>query len=162
MKLKIFSLRFADGFDDAAIQEFLVGREVIEYAEHFFTHEKTPYLTVLVSYRDVSADERRKGFPRDNPRNELDEFEVKAYDALRVWRATRARQEGIPPYMIANNGQLAKLVKLKAQSKADLAKVNGIGETKIEHYGEDLLKILSEHLAPSAPANDDEPKEPVP
>jgi superfamily II DNA helicase RecQ len=149
VKLKIFSLRFADGFDDAALQAFIADKEVIEFSEHFFVHERTPYLTVIVSYREIAADERRRGFPRDNPRNELDESEAKAYDALRVWRGVQARQDGVPPYMIVNNGQIARLVKLRAATKADLAKVNGIGEQKIEHYGAEILKIIAEHLSPA-------------
>jgi hypothetical protein len=57
LKLKIFTLRFSDtanGFDDAPIQEFTAEREVIEYTEHFFIHDKTPYLTVLLSYREFA------------------------------------------------------------------------------------------------------------
>ena len=63
MKLKIFTLRFSDtanGFDDKPIQEFTADKEAIEYTEHFFIHDKTPYLTVLLSYRDFASDEKQK------------------------------------------------------------------------------------------------------
>lgn len=46
MRLKIFTLKFsnaADGFDDAAMQEFLADKEVIETREHFYVHERIPY-----------------------------------------------------------------------------------------------------------------------
>lgn len=75
----------------------------------------------------------------------MDEREKKAYEALRTWRAAKAKQEGIPPYMIANNKQLAKMVKLKAITKAELAKVSGIGDAKIKQHGEEILRILSDH-----------------
>ncbi len=52
----------------------------------------------------------------------------------------------MPPYMIANNRQIARMVKLRAKSKADLGKVKGVGEARINKYGEDILKILSENL----------------
>ncbi len=149
MKLKVFTFRFSekeDGFDDKPMQEFIAEREVIEFKDHFFVHEKTPYLTVLLSYRDTSSDEKRKSHQRQDPRTELDAKEQKAYDALRTWRAAKASQEGIPPYMIANNRQIARMVKLKAKSNADLGKVKGIGEAKIAGYGEDMLRILSENL----------------
>ncbi len=67
MKLKIFTLTFSDsknGFDDHAIQDFQSDREIIEVTEHFFVHEQTPYLTVLLSYRDIAADEKRKPAPK--------------------------------------------------------------------------------------------------
>jgi len=126
------------------LQEFISEREVIEFRDHFFIHEKTPYLTVLISYRDIAPDEKRKSYQRQDPRTQLDENEHKVYDALRAWRAARASQEGIPPYMIANNRQIARMVKLRAKSKADLSKVKGIGEAKITQYGADILRILSE------------------
>ena len=54
MKLKVFTLRFscaAEGFDDRPLQEFIADKEVIEFSEHFFIHENTPYLAVLIAYR---------------------------------------------------------------------------------------------------------------
>ena len=148
MKLKIFTLRFSDsanGFDDSAIREFTADKEVIEYTEHFFIHDKTPYLVVLLSYREFARDEKQKVYRRSDPRLELDETEKEAYEALRAWRAAKAKQEGIPPYMIANNKQLAKIVRLKAGTKADLAKVSGIGDAKIQQHGEEILRVLSDH-----------------
>jgi ATP-dependent DNA helicase RecQ len=148
LKLKIFTLRFSDtanGFDDKPIQEFTADKEVIEYTEHFFIHDKTPYLTVLLSYREFARDKRQKPLRRSDPRMELDEREKEAYEALRAWRAAKAKQEGIPPYMIANNKQIAKMVKLKAITKAELAKVSGIGDAKIKQHGEEILRILSDH-----------------
>jgi hypothetical protein len=108
LKLKIFTFRFSetsDGFDDSAMQGFMADKEVIEYTEHFFVHEKTPYLTIVLSYRDIAQDEKKRYNQRQDPRKELDEQEKIMYDALRNWRAARAKQEGIPPYMIANNKQ---------------------------------------------------------
>ena len=153
MKLKIFTMRFSesvDGFDDGPMQEFIADKEVIEYDEHFFNHDKTPYLTVLLSYRNFAPDERRRLNRRNDPRAELDDTEKDIFDALRVWRAARAKQDGMPPYMIANNKQLAKMVKLKAATKTDLGNVNGIGEAKIEKYGEDILRIIAEQQNPES------------
>jgi len=149
VKLKVFTFRFSegsDGFDDGLMQAFIEEREVIEFTDHFFIHEKTPYLTVIISYRDISPDERRKPYKRQDPRKDLDENEQKTYDALRAWRAAKASQEGVPPYMIANNRQIAGMVKSRAKSKADLGNVKGIGEGKIVKYGEDILRVISENL----------------
>lgn len=47
MKLKIFTLKFSEssgGFDDEPVQNFITDKEVVEYSEHFFVHEKTPFL----------------------------------------------------------------------------------------------------------------------
>ena len=90
--------------------------------------------------------EKRKNKSRPDPAKELDEQEKQAYDALRSWRAARARQEGIPPYMIANNKQLAKMVKLRSATKSALAKVDGIGDAKTTKYGDEILQTIAQHL----------------
>ncbi len=157
MKLKLFTFRFSessDGFNDEPLQKFTADKEVVEFTNHFFVHEKTPYLTVILSYRDISRDERQKGSLYREFRNDLDEREVKIYDALRAWRAIKASQEGIPPYMIANNRQLAQLVKLQPVTKGDLAKVAGIGDAKITRYGMDILSVLAKHVTPVVSESD--------
>ena len=149
MKLKVFTFRFSEsnnGIDDTVMQEFIADKEVIEFTEHFFIHEKTPYMTILISYRDIAQDEKKRYNQRLDPRKELDEKEKVIYDALRTWRAARAKQEGIPPYMIVNNKQLAKIIRLKAKSNSDLAKVDGIGEAKTKQYGQEILNTIKQHI----------------
>lgn len=152
MKLKVFTLRYSDaagGFDDTPLQEFLSAREVIEVTDHFFVHERTPCLLMVVSYRDVEADEERHRRPnqrsersRTDPRDDLDDGEKKVYDALRTWRTARAQQDGVPPYVVANNRQLARMVRLRVDSKTALLKVVGFGEEKVRHYGDGILDVL--------------------
>lgn len=159
MKLKVFTLKFSDsedGFDDSDIQDFQADREIIEVTEHFFVHERTPYLTVLLSYRDTAADEKRKPVPvrRSDPRDDLDDTEKTTYDALRAWRAAKAKQEGVPPYVIANNKQLVKMIKLRAKNKNDLLKVDGFGEAKAEQYGAEILERLKTQTDPDKAAQD--------
>ena len=153
MKLKVFTLRFSgstEGFDDQPLQEFIADKEVIEYSEHFFIHENNPYLTILVAYRALESLESRRFVRQTDPRLELDGADKEAYDALRAWRAAAAKMEGIPPYMIANNRQLAKMIKIKATSREALGRVEGIGEAKTAKYGDQILEIISRHLAETA------------
>ena len=153
MKLKIFTFRFSEslvGFDDKPLQEFIADKEVIEFSEHFFTHENTPYLAVMISYRLLAAEEKRRLARRQDPRSELDDREKEAYDALRAWRSVRARQDGIPAYMIATNNQFANMIKLGATDRAALLRVPGIGEAKIANYGEEILKVIAGVLTPES------------
>ena len=165
MKLKIFTFQFcesAKGFDDKPLQEFIADKEVIEFSEHFFIHENTPYLTVLIAYRLLAAGEKRKLDRRQDPRSELDDREKKAYDALRAWRSVRARQDGIPAYMIATNKQLAQMIKLGATDRAALSRVQGVGEAKIANYGEEILQVIGGTLMPESAEEQKSDKESEP
>jgi superfamily II DNA helicase RecQ len=162
LKLKVITLRFlesAGGFDDGPLQAFTADKEVIDFSEHFFVHEKTPYLTLVLAYRLAVDDRSRRPLSRPDPRRELAEDEKQAYDALKAWRAARARAEGIPPYMIASNKQLAQMIKLKSASRTALMRIEGIGEAKAAKYADDILAILEKHLIASpaaAPEGDGE------
>jgi len=150
MKLKIFTFRFSpteEGFNDKPMQEFIADKEVIEFTEHFFVHDKTPYLTVLLSHRDLPWDARRKLVRGQDPRKELDKWGKTVYDALRAWRAARSKQDGIPPFMISTNKQLAAMIQQKVKTKADLGAIKGIGDVKIIQYGQDILEIMAKHAA---------------
>ncbi len=139
MKLKIFTLRFCEkqeGFNDDELQQFTVDKEIIEFAQHFFTLEKQPFLTVIISYRDKPPENGYKSVHKQDPRAELDERERQLYDVLRNWRTVRAKQEGVPPYIIANNKQIASIVKLNVKSKKDFDGIEGFGEAKITRYQE--------------------------
>jgi ATP-dependent DNA helicase RecQ len=165
LKLKIFTFQFsesAQGFDDKALQEFTADKEVIEFAEHFFIHENTPYLTVLIAYRLLAAGEKRKLDRRKDPRSELADREKKVYDALRAWRSVRAKQDGIPAYMIATNKQFAQMIKLGATDRAALSRVQGVGEAKIANYGEEIMQVISQTLVPEAAEEHTSDKEPEP
>jgi len=106
-----------------------------------------PTLVLVVCYRDVAPDERRASASpdkarRSDPREELDDIEKVVYDALRTWRTARAHQDGVPPYVVANNRQLARMVRLKAESRSALLKVEGFGEEKARHYGDEILEVM--------------------
>jgi len=153
LKLKIFTLKFSpstEGFNDQPLQEFIVDKEVIDFTDHFFIHEKIPYLLILLSYRHISQGEKRMLNRRQDPYSALDAREKEAYDALKAWRAARAKQEGIPPYMIANNKQIARMITQKAMIKADFDKISGFGEAKIAKYGQDILSALAKYLRPDS------------
>ena len=149
MKLKVITLRFKEaggGFDDGPLQAFAADKEVISFSEHFFVHESTPYLTLVMAYRPVAEAGQRPGGRRPDFRPELSADEKPAYEALKTWRAVRARAEGIPPYLIASNRQLSQMIALKPASRAALTRIAGIGEAKAAKYGDEILAILKTHL----------------
>lgn len=107
--------------------------------------DNTPYLALVLAYRPAD-DGGRHPVARLDPRGELADDERPAYDALRAWRAARAKAEGLPPYMIASNRQLAQMIKAKSASRAALTRIEGVGEAKAAKYGGEILAILAKHL----------------
>jgi DNA helicase-2/ATP-dependent DNA helicase PcrA len=65
------------------------------------------------------------------------------YDALREWRADRARGLGQPAYCVFTDATLAAIAEQKPGSVAALVKIPGIGQAKLDKFGEDVLSLVS-------------------
>jgi len=62
---------------------------------------------------------------------------------LKNWRGGKVNETGLPSYMIISNNAIEDLVRLRPESKAEMYQVNGLGEKKIEKYGDELLCIIN-------------------
>lgn len=134
------------GFDEHELREFMADNEALEVQHHFFEHEQSPWLVLVVCYRpnESTTSKGPKRDRREKPEAALDPVERERFEALRGWRKTRAQTDGVPVYVILVNRQLAEIAKTAPRSLNELAAVKGIGEARLERYGEDVLRILRE------------------
>jgi DNA helicase II / ATP-dependent DNA helicase PcrA len=72
------------------------------------------------------------------------------FAALRAWRAERAKADEVPAYVVFHNSTLAEIAERSPRTLAELGRVPGVGPTKLERYGDDVLATLSR--APRAAA----------
>ncbi|MCX7147148.1 MAG: DNA helicase RecQ [Sulfuritalea sp.] len=73
----------------------------------------------------------------------LAETDTPLFEALRVWRADLAREQGVPAYVILHDKSLRELATRRPASPAELLSVLGIGQAKADRYGEALLRMLA-------------------
>ncbi len=66
-----------------------------------------------------------------------------SYNALRTWRNERASQDGVPPYLIAHNDSLMQMATMSIKTHEDLLQVKGLGEKRVQKYGDEILRILN-------------------
>ncbi|HEY8856205.1 MAG TPA: DNA helicase RecQ [Rugosibacter sp.] len=69
-------------------------------------------------------------------------------DALRIWRSERAREQGVPAYVILHDRTLFELAARRPHSTDELLDVPGIGQAKADRYGESLLGVLIKNFSP--------------
>jgi ATP-dependent DNA helicase RecQ len=65
------------------------------------------------------------------------------FAALKAWRAEVAREHNLPAYVIFHDATLAAIAALAPATLDDLQGVSGIGTTKLERYGEQVLRIVA-------------------
>jgi ATP-dependent DNA helicase RecQ len=72
----------------------------------------------------------------------LREGDEALFEALRSHRMQLARDQGVPPYVIASDRTLRDLCMVRPRTQDELLTVHGIGPAKAERYGEGFLDVL--------------------
>jgi ATP-dependent DNA helicase RecQ len=68
---------------------------------------------------------------------------VPLFEALRSWRAERAREQGVPAYIVFGDATLRGVALTQPASLSDLDGISGIGAKKLETYGQQLLEVVA-------------------
>jgi ATP-dependent DNA helicase RecQ len=64
------------------------------------------------------------------------------FEALRALRAELAREQNLPAYVIFHDATLRAMATQRPRSLDELARVNGVGASKLERYGERMLAVI--------------------
>jgi ATP-dependent DNA helicase RecQ len=70
---------------------------------------------------------------------ELAEDGQRRFEVLRTWRLEQAREQGVPPYVVFHDRTLIEIASRRPTSLEELGGVSGVGQTKLDRYGEALL-----------------------
>ncbi len=65
------------------------------------------------------------------------------WEALRRCRRELAQTEGVPPYVIFHDATLVEMLERRPESLAQMARVPGVGQHKLERYGAAFLDALA-------------------
>ncbi len=66
------------------------------------------------------------------------------FEALRAWRAAEAKSQAVPPYVIFHDSVLQDIAAVQPDALDVLAQIKGVGASKLERYGEAVLRVLAE------------------
>ena len=90
----------------------------------------------------LRADEERPVVVSNAPAPVVADAEM--FERLRTWRASEARVQAVPPYVIFHDSVLREVADAKPDSLRALGAIKGVGSSKLERYGAALLGVLSE------------------
>ncbi|QOD44444.1 DNA helicase RecQ [Clavibacter zhangzhiyongii] len=66
------------------------------------------------------------------------------FEALRAWRSEQAKEQGVPAYVVFADVTLREVATVRPQDLGQLAGVTGVGQKKLDTYGEGLLTVVRE------------------
>jgi DNA helicase II / ATP-dependent DNA helicase PcrA len=73
-------------------------------------------------------------------------YDEALFEQLREWRGETARAESVPAYVVFTDLTLQAIAEVQPTSPDQLLRINGIGQTKREKYGDAVLELLAEHV----------------
>ncbi|MEH3103070.1 MAG: DNA helicase RecQ [Sphingomonas phyllosphaerae] len=82
---------------------------------------------------------RRGAGAADNP------VDDPLFEALRVTRRELAKEAGVPPYVIFHDSALREMAALRPASLAALGRIAGVGQRKLDAYGQAFLDTVRAH-----------------
>jgi ATP-dependent DNA helicase RecQ len=65
------------------------------------------------------------------------------FERLRAWRTSVAKELGMPPYVIFHDATLRLIAAAQPSTLGELRQVNGVGDTKLDKYGQAILDVLA-------------------
>ncbi|MDN5558532.1 MAG: ATP-dependent DNA helicase UvrD2 [Ruaniaceae bacterium] len=80
-------------------------------------------------------------------KDELDPSDAELFEVLREWRAVRAKEASKPAYTVLPDTTLVAIATAKPSTERQLIMLRGIGATKLDAYGADLLTLVAEYIS---------------
>lgn len=152
---------FGIGRDKPSAQWRRIYRQLI--AEGYLTMDQEGYGTLQLSEKsrpllkgEVSLfarqiDEAKSGTRTASGKRKsaVRSYEQDTFDRLKEKRLELAREKSVPPYVIFHDATLIEMIRSQPQTLGDMGAVSGVGEQKLQSYGQSFLEVLLANPLPA-------------
>jgi len=81
-----------------------------------------------------------------------EQLDKEMLESLKLWRLGKANELSLPAFCVFSDAVLHQLVEIKPLDYKQLISISGIGESKLQNFGEDIIRLVGEHCQ-GAPAS---------
>ncbi|MFM7166202.1 MAG: HRDC domain-containing protein [Planctomycetaceae bacterium] len=140
------------------LNRFLGTHRVTSIERQFVSDGANSFWSICVTYE--------KGDPPQNStqqkeridyRDLLSEKQFRIYSKLRVLRKDLSERDKVPAYSVFNNEHLAEVVRRHVTTREELAKIAGVGQSRIERYADPFLEMMRAEKRPESGGSDGTP-----
>lgn len=135
-----------DTFLEEELNSFLESKAVVDIRQEFAQYEGGSHWCFSVRWRDgsLTKDAPKRSKALVDYKEILPPVDFVTFARLREVRKELAKAEQVPAYAIFTNEQLAEIAKALPVSANALSKIEGVGESRVEKYGGQFLKVLKD------------------
>lgn len=144
MQIKLFTVPVGlvnDHNDE--INLFLRTNKVVEFEKKLVENEKGAFWCFYISYIPVNSYDKEQKEKIDYMKV-LDEKTFKIFSKLREVRKKISTDEGVSAFVVFTDAELAEISRLPEITIKNMQGIKGIGQKKIEKYGDLMLQAIKE------------------
>jgi len=139
------------------LNTFLRTHRVLSVSREFIANGENSFWALLIDYlegRSATTSNDGSGGNRNRVdyRQVLNADDFAVFARLRDLRKEIAKAESVPVYLVFTNEQLAQIVQQRVTTKAQLEKIDGIGDARVEKYGARIIEFLKQSGFNHAPS----------
>ncbi len=71
-------------------------------------------------------------------------YDEALFERLREWRKARAEEEKVPAFVVFSDATLQMIAEVRPTDETSLLRISGIGRSKLDKYGDEVLSLLAE------------------
>lgn len=149
MQIKIFTVPIFGGEEAAEeMNKFLRGNKVVDITKSLVQQGDVAYWSFCVTYllgvpqkvQQPQAERKEK----IDYRQVLDDPTFARFAALRAIRKRLAEADAVPAFAVFTDAELAEIAKLDEITPKRMLSINGLGEKRVEKYGESMCRFFAE------------------
>ena len=80
------------------------------------------------------------------PVDVVENFDGALFEKLRSLRTELARAQNVPPYIVFSDRALREMARDCPTSHDQMREITGVGEKKLDRYGEQFMSVIQEHV----------------
>lgn len=127
--------------------------QLIDYltAERYLvpSDSQFPILSISDSGVDVLLGNHKVFRKEDQKVRKVVEIDDQLFGSLRALRMDLAQEAGVPPYLVFSDSTLKEMCEKRPENSLQLLQVKGVGQNKLDKYGEQFLVAIQEAKATS-------------
>lgn len=131
------------------LNRFLGSHSVLAVHREWVSAGDDSFWAFCVQYGETGSaaggSSKRGAPPKIDYKEILTDAQFALYVKLRELRKQLAERDGVPVFAVFTNEQLAEMTKGPARSAAELKKIPGVGEARVEKYGAETLAAIRDH-----------------